>query len=73
MNDKIKELLEKAGFGLWTDEDWNPGDIVDWSARYDDEMNRFVQLLVDECVSIASDETDPIRMAEKIKAQFLTS
>jgi len=73
MNDKIKELLEKAGFGLWADEDWNPGDIVDWSARYDDEMNRFVQLLVDECVSIASEETDPIRMAEKIKARFLAS
>ena len=48
MNERMKELLHQAGFILWQDEDWNPGDMVDWSARYDDELHTLIQLIVHE-------------------------
>ena len=52
MNTKIVKMLEQAGFGLWADEDWNPGDVVDWSARYDDELREFVRLMIEECAQV---------------------
>ena len=27
MNERIKLLAEQAGFCMWTDEEWNPGDV----------------------------------------------
>ena len=51
MNERIKELAEKAGFVLWGEEIWNPGDAIDWSCRYDDEMTKFVELIVNECAN----------------------
>lgn len=41
---KIK-LIEEAGFMLWGNEEWNPGDIVDWAARYDDELFKLIDLV----------------------------
>jgi hypothetical protein len=55
MNDKIKELAEKAGFVLWGTESWNPGDTVDWSCRYDDELIKYTELIVNECMSYMED------------------
>lgn len=55
MNKRILELAEQAGFMLWGNESWNPGDIVDWSARYDDELAKFAELIVKECADIADD------------------
>jgi hypothetical protein len=49
----IKEIAEKAGFILWENEDWNPGDVIDWSTRYDDELAKFAELIVRECVEVA--------------------
>lgn len=49
MKKQIKILLIRAGFNLWQDEEWNPGDVVDWSSRYDDELEKFAELLIDEC------------------------
>lgn len=49
MNSKLKELAEKAEFILWDKETWNPGDVIDWSARYDDELEKLYELIVDEC------------------------
>ena len=54
MNDKIKELAEKAGFVLWGTESWNPGDTVDWSCRYDDELIKYTELIVKECANRAT-------------------
>ena len=51
MNDKIKELAEKAGFVLWGEEIWNPGDAIDWSCRYDAELTRYTEFLIQECMS----------------------
>ena len=53
MNERIKQLAENAGFILWGKESWNPGDVVDWSSRYDDELQKFAELIVKECVKIA--------------------
>lgn len=49
MNERIRKLAEQAGFQFWEDEPWNPGDIIDWSCRYDDEFKKFVELLIIEC------------------------
>ena len=48
MNDKIKELAEKAGFILWGEEIWTPGDVIDWSSNYDKELEKFADLLREE-------------------------
>ena len=48
----IKEIAEKAGFILWENEDWNPGDVIDWSTRYDDELAKFAELIVRECAGV---------------------
>ena len=50
MNERYKKIAEQAGFMLWGDEDWNPGDVIDWSARYDQELEQFANLLVEEIV-----------------------
>ena len=51
MNERIRLLAEQAGFILWQDESWNPGDVIDWSARYDDELKKFAELIVRECAN----------------------
>ena len=55
MNEQIKKLANQAGFVLWKNESWNPGDTVDWSCRYDDELEKFAELIVKECVVICRD------------------
>ena len=52
MNERIKELAEQAGFVLWKNESWNSGDVVDWSVSYDDELEKFVELIIRECSNI---------------------
>jgi hypothetical protein len=52
MNKQIQQLAEQAGFVLWKDESWNPGDVIDWSSRYDSELEKFAQLIVRECAGI---------------------
>ena len=53
MNERIKLLAEQAGFCMWTDEEWNPGDVIDWAARYDKEFEKFAKLIVKECAEVA--------------------
>ena len=53
MNERIKKLAEQAGFCMWTDEEWNPGDVIDWAARYDKEFEKFAKLIVKECAEVA--------------------
>ena len=48
MNAKLKKLAEDAGFCLWDDEDYNPGDVIDWSCRYDEELSNLYLAMVDE-------------------------
>ena len=52
MNPRIKELAEQAGFCFWEDEEWKPhGSIIDWSAQYDKEFQKYTELLINECIS----------------------
>ena len=46
MNDKIRILAEEAGFCMWSNESWNPGDVIDWSCRYDEQLVKFYELAV---------------------------
>jgi hypothetical protein len=45
MNDKIKQLAEQAGFVLWADEAWNPGETIDWASNYDEEIVKYTELV----------------------------
>ena len=58
MNERIKELAARAGFVLWDDEEWNPGDVVDWASRYDNELVKYTQLLVNEVLRLQAEGTD---------------
>ena len=46
MNEQIKQLAEQAGFVLWTDEAWNPGETIDWASNYDAEIVKYTELVV---------------------------
>ena len=58
MNENIKNLVKRAGFILWADESWNPGDVVDWSSRYDNELVAYTRLLVNEVLRLQAEGTD---------------
>lgn len=59
MNEKIKLLAEKAGFLLWEDEPWKPeGAIVDWGSQYDGELEKFAELIINECLGICEELGD---------------
>lgn len=58
MNENIKELAKRAGFALWDDESWNPGDVIDWASRYDDQFVKYTQLLVNEVLRLQREGTD---------------
>jgi hypothetical protein len=51
MNKKLQELADQAGFIFWTEEeDWGPGPgNIDWSADYAVELEKFAELIVEEC------------------------
>ena len=52
MNERIKELAEKAGFVLWGNEEWGPGEgHVDWSCDYEDALVKYTELIVKECIA----------------------
>ena len=51
MNERTQQLAEQAGFVLWKDDSGNPGDIIDWSSSYDNELKKFAELIVKECMS----------------------
>lgn len=59
MNPKIKEIAEEAGFCFWGNEDWKPhGAIIDWSADYDREFQKYTELLIRECAEICLEAND---------------
>lgn len=50
MNKKTIELAKQAGFQFWEDEEWGPGsEYIDWSTDYDKELEKLVELVVQEC------------------------
>jgi hypothetical protein len=74
MNERLKDLAEKAGFVLWGEETWNPGDVIDWSSRYDDELTKYAELIVRECIKLCEhesndDEYDQFDMGQSVKVE----
>lgn len=52
MNKKTIELAKQAGFLFWEDEEWGPGsEYIDWGTEYDKELEKLVELIVNECAS----------------------
>jgi hypothetical protein len=58
MNENVKDLVKRAGFALWGNESWNPGDVVDWASRYDKELVEYTHLLVNEVLRLQREGTD---------------
>lgn len=58
MDKKIIEIAKEAGFCLWGDESWNPGDVVDWNCRYDAELEKFAKLIVEDCIRTIQEQIE---------------
>ena len=57
MNPKVKLLAEQAGFMFWENEPWRPDNvIIDWSSNYDNELQEFVKLIVQECITVMQEQ-----------------
>ena len=68
MNPRIKELAEDAGFAFWEDEEWKPhGAIIDWSAEYDKEFQKYTELLINECLVICQNHYTIEGIAQNIE------
>lgn len=60
MNPIIKQLAEEAGFCFWEDEEWKPKDaVIDWSAIYDKEFEKYTELLIKECAAVVFRKVGP--------------
>jgi hypothetical protein len=71
MNERIKLLAEQAGFMLWDKEPWNPGDVIDWSTRYDDELKKFSELIIQESIEVMmTHDYHGEWLGEKLKEHF---
>jgi len=75
MNERIQKLAEQAGFAMWEDESWKPeGAVFDWSSDYDNELAKFAELIVRECIdwcdAHATVDGTATKIAESIKEHF---
>lgn len=58
MNEHIKFLAEKAGFIFWSSEEWKPENAeIDWSSDYSDEFQKFIELMVKDCIEVCNNGT----------------
>lgn len=66
INEPILKLIKDAGFVLWGDEEWNPGDVVDWSSSYDLELAKFAQLILQQVADQINDLIVPETIEQDI-------
>jgi len=55
MRERTRQLAEQAGFVLWdrAERRYRKKQIaIDWSCNYDNELEKFAELIVKECASI---------------------
>lgn len=73
MNEKVKKLAEKAGFVFWDDEDYNPGEFIDWASNYDREFIDYTDILVKDVFEQikALSEQQAVITHEELKQQIL--
>ena len=70
MNKKIQKLAEKSGFCFWEDEEWGPGrGKIDWGPNYEEEFNKFCNLLILKCAKI-SEKAEAYDVSDLIKKEF---
>jgi hypothetical protein len=77
MNERIKELAEQAGFTVargWGLKDTVPEDVFIANVCVSNEMKKFAELIVRECIDIVLDSsveyaTRP-QVAEELKEHF---
>jgi hypothetical protein len=76
MNENIKRLAEEAGFVLWADEAWNPGDVIDWASNYDQEIVKYTELIMRESIVdfyrryLDDDKDITVQVEQYLKEQF---
>ena len=72
MNERIKQLADQAGFVLWGDKvALISGDTVDWSSRYDDELEKFAELIIKESITeMEKHDYHATWLGEKLKQHF---
>ena len=58
MNKNIIDLASQSGFSVWENEHWNPGDVIDWSSRYDKEFVNYSEFLIKEVLLLQESGTD---------------
>lgn len=47
------KIAQEAGFIFWGNEKWKPeGAIIDWGSDYDEELQKFGELVVRRCIDI---------------------
>ena len=54
MNELIRTLSEQAGFIHFTSDD-DSNMLIDWSCDYTQELEKFAELIVWECINAISD------------------
>jgi serine/threonine-protein kinase RIO1 len=57
MHKRIKQLAEYSGFVFWDD----GTDRIDWSSNYDEDFERFVELLVRDVVDMQKNGTNVLK------------
>ena len=67
MKQIYREIAENSGFLLWGNESWNPGDVIDWSSRYDEELERFAEAIVQRCIGVLETRKDSPIIVNAIK------
>jgi hypothetical protein len=58
--ERIRELAEQAGFVLWygAERRYRAGQIaVDWSSNYDDELEKFAELVIQDYLKRMIEDT----------------
>ena len=64
MNNRIKELSEQAGF-IHFSPDEDSDTPIDWSCDYTTELEKFAELIVEECYQHCKDQLMDKKLAEE--------
>lgn len=69
MNERIKELAEQAG-ARTKDVCYGHGEYHDEFQLINDDIEKFAELIIKECVGVANNYYSPYYIGDKIKKHF---
>ena len=76
MNERLKELADRAGFVRYSAEE-DPNTPIDWSSDYSVELQRLYELIVRECMDCAAwvgkvnkNPVEPVHTSHAIKLRI---